>query len=93
MKAKFRKLSEKMCIAKFSQGLRNFLYGCEIFAIIEKFSQCIEKIQLASAASCFASASNSDCFSSFPLDISSFWVDEITENSRIRHQYEAKIAD
>ena len=73
MIAKFRKLSEKMCIAKFSQ--------------------CIAKIQLASAASCFASASNSASFSSFPLDISSFWVDEITENSRIKHQYEAKLAE
>ena len=28
---------EKMCIAKISQGLRNFCYGCEIFAILAKF--------------------------------------------------------
>ena len=48
MIAKFRHLSEKMCIAKISQGLRNFHYGCEIFAIFTKFSPCIEKIMFAS---------------------------------------------
>ena len=90
MIAKFRYLSEKMCIEKISQGLRNFCYGCEIFAILAKFSQCITKILLAS---CFASASSSASNSSFLLDISSFWVHEITENSRIQHQYEAKLAD
>ena len=44
MIAKFRYHSEKMCIEKISQGLRNFRYGCEIFAILAKFSQCIAKI-------------------------------------------------
>ena len=33
--------SEKLCIAKFSQGLRNFRYGCEIFAMVAKFSQSL----------------------------------------------------
>ena len=49
MIAKFCYLSKKMCIAKISQGLRNFRYGCEIFAIFAKFSQCIAKILLPSA--------------------------------------------
>ena len=44
MIAKFRYHSEKMCIAKISQGLRNFRYGCKIFAILAKFLQCIAKI-------------------------------------------------
>ena len=48
MHSNFRYDSEKLCIAKFSQGLRNFRYGCEIFAILAKFSQCIAKIMLAS---------------------------------------------
>ena len=40
MIANFRYHSEKLCIANFSQGLRNFRYGCEIFAILAKFSLC-----------------------------------------------------
>ena len=48
MHSNFRYDSEKLCIAKFSQGLQNFRYGCEIFAILAKFSQCIAKILLAS---------------------------------------------
>ena len=31
-------------IAKFSLSLRNFLYHCEIFAIIAKFSLCYREI-------------------------------------------------
>ena len=44
MHSNFRYHSKKMCIAKISQGLRNLRYGCEIFAILAKFLQCIAKI-------------------------------------------------
>ena len=78
---------KKLCIAKISLGLRNFRYGCEIFAILAKFSQCIAIIWFAS---CCLLLSLCISFSSFPLDISSFLVDEITVNSQqlapTRHQ-------
>ena len=87
MIANFRYDSEKFCIAKISQGLRNFRYGCEIFAILTKFSQCIAKILHSLLHLAF--------ISSIPLDISSFRLDEITENSYEhgvnRHQHEAKL--
>ena len=37
---KFRYHSENWVIAKFSLGLRNFRYHCEIFAILAKISLC-----------------------------------------------------
>ena len=89
MIAKFRYHSEKMCIAKISQGLRHFRYGCEIFTILAKFSHCIAKILLPPALPPAAS------ISSIPLDISSSRLDEITENSYEhgvnQHQHEAKL--
>ena len=45
MIAKFLYLSEKLCIAKFSQGLRNFRYGCQIFAILAKFLQSLRNFR------------------------------------------------
>ena len=40
MIAKFRYHRENWVIAKFSLGLRNFCYHCEIFAILAKISLC-----------------------------------------------------
>ena len=41
MHSNFRYDSEKMCIAKISQGLRNFRYGCEIFAMHSENPACL----------------------------------------------------
>ena len=87
MIAKFRYDSEKNVhsenfagIAKFSLWLRNFHNPCEIFAMHSE-NPVIPALP---------PASNSASISSIPLDISSFWFDEITENSQhsapIRHQ-------
>ena len=95
---KFRYHSEKLCIAKFRRD-------CEIFAMVEKFSQSLRNFRnpceifaMHSEKSCtllhplvFSSAS----ISSIPLDITSTRLDEIAENSYEyginRHQLEAKL--
>ena len=71
MIAKFRYHSEKLCIEKFSQGLRNFCYGCEIFAMHSEKSCTLLHPPAFSLAS----------ISSIPVDISSTRLDEIAENS------------
>ena len=80
MIAKFRYHSEKMCIAKFSLRLRNFRNPCEIFAMHSE-NPVIPALP---------PASSSASISSIPLDISSFRLYEIIDNSQhsapIRHQ-------
>ena len=44
MHSNFRYDSENLAIAKFSLGLRNFRYHCEIFAILAKISLCHSEI-------------------------------------------------
>ena len=55
MHSNFRYNSESLAIAKFSLGLRNFRYHCEIFAILAKFSLCHSK---SHCSSCIASCIN-----------------------------------
>ena len=70
---------------EISQGLRNFRYGCEIFAMHS------ENPTHSYIPPVFSSAS----ISSIPLDSSSTRLDEIVENSYEhginRHQLEAKL--
>ena len=57
MIAKFRYLSENMCIEKISQGLRNFRNPCEIFTMHSENHVCLLLPPVSSSAS----------ISSFPL--------------------------
>ena len=72
--------------SEISQGLQNFLYGCEIFAMVASENPTL---------SCIPPSFNSTSISSIPLDIFSSGLDEITENSYEhginRRQYEAKL--
>ena len=71
--------------SEISQGLRNFRYGCEIFAMHRENP----------AFPVLPPASSSVSISSILLDISSSRLDEIIENSYEhgvnRHQKEAKL--
>ena len=77
--------------SEISQGLRNFLYGYKIFAILAKFSQCHSENPVFF---CIPLAFSSASISSIPLHISSYRLDEIAENSYEhginRHKFEAK---
>ena len=91
--------------SKILQGLRNFRYGCEIFAMVAKFSQSLRNFRNPCeifamhseipALSCIPRTLSSASISSIPLDISSTRLDEIAENSYEyginRHQLEAML--
>ena len=84
----FRYDSENMRHSEISQGLRNFRYGCEIFAILAKFLQCIAKI-LHSPASLLHSAQPP--FLQFHLTFLQLGLMKSPRTRINQHRYEAKL--
>ena len=84
-------------MGKISLGLRNFRYGCEIFAILAKFLPCIPKILHSTIPPMLPPALLPHLILpsiiQFNFDISSPQLGGITKDSHIQHQYEAKLAD